>query len=456
MRKIVSFTLLLFCVSLALKSETLSIDSCRVLALQNNKEKQSALLTTKRAEYTMRSTHALFFPDFSIQGFGLYDTGKGTHSLDFNSLMAPTLGGLAQALAGMGISLPAMSIPQYDLKYKVGWVYSANLMMTQPIYMGGKIRTGYRMSKIAVEMAKENERLTDAEVIQQADEAYAKVVKANELVEVAMRYQSLLQELERNVESAVRHGLRLKNDQMKVQVKLNEVELQLHRAQNGVRLAKMNLCHVIGRPLLSDIVVSSEYPEVDDALVLQTSDISQRPEVALLNYKAELAAQQVKMTRSEMLPQIALLAKYGYLNGIEFNNKTLLDGWNFAGGITVSIPLYHFGEHTNKLKAAKVQHEQAQLEKENKSEMMLLELTQAANNLDEARLETELSEKCLAQAEANMKLSGQQYEAGFETLSDYLETQAQWQQAYETKVDAYFRLYLSSVSYLKAAGRLVE
>lgn len=87
---------------------------------------------------------------------------------------------------------------------------------------------------------------------------------------------------------------------------------------------------------------------------------------------------------------------------------------------------------------------------------MMLELMQAANNYDEARMEVQLTAKSLEQAEANVKLSKQQYEAGFETLSDYLEAQAQWQQTYETKVDANFRLYLSGVAYLKAAGRLVE
>ena len=102
----------------------------------------------------------------------------------------------------------------------------------------------------------------------------------------------------------------------------------------------------------------------------------------------------------------------------------------------------------------KVKLEQARLEQENVNEKMLLELMQAANNLDEARLETELSERSLEQAEENMKVSGKQYEVGLETLSDYLEAQVLWQQAYQTKVDAHFQLYVNYVAYLKAAGQL--
>lgn len=451
-----SLLYIFFIFSLPLKAGILSIDSCRVLALQYNKERQQATLVTEQAEYVRRSAKAMFLPNFSIQGLGLYDTGKGTQTLDFNSMLSPMLSGLGQMLAGMGATLPDISLPGYDLKYKIGWIYSGNLVMVQPIYMGGRIRSGYAMAKTAVGIARQNERLTDAQVIQQADEAYAKVVKAMELVEVAQRYQMMLTELDRNVESAVRHGLRMPNERMKVQVKMDEVELQLRRAQNGVRLAKMNLCHVIGRPLLDNVEVSAEYPLVADLIDLPTTDISLRPELAILDAQAEMATQQVHLVRAEMLPQVGLLAKYGYLNGIEFNNKTLFEGWNFAGGITVNIPLYHFGEHVNKIKAAKIREEQARLERENKGEMMMLELMQAANNYDEARMEVQLTAKSLEQAEANVKLSKQQYEAGFETLSDYLEAQAQWQQTYETKVDANFRLYLSGVDYLKAAGRLVE
>ena len=441
--------------ALQVSAEALSIDSCRALALQYNKDRQSAALTTKQAEYTRKSTYAMFFPDLSLQGAGMYSTGNGGLSIDLGSMLAPTLANLATMASAYGISLPNVSLPSYDLDYKVGWVYGAGVMLKQPIYMGGKIRAGYSMAKTAVEMARENERLTDAQVIQQTDEAYAQVVKAEELKRVAESYKSLLEELDRNVESAVRHGLRMDNDRMKVQVKLNEVELQLRRADNGVRLAKMNLSHCIGSPLGGDIEVLSEYPEVDDAMALQTTDVSQRPEVALLDYQTQLAEQKVKIARSEMLPQVALLAKYGYTHGVEFNDRTLLEGWSFAGGVTVSVPIYHFGEHTNKVKAAKLKQQQMQLERDNKAEMMLLELTQAANKLDEARLEKELTEKSLAQAEKSMQLSRQQYDAGFETLGDCLESQAQWQQAYQQSVDASFQLYLASVAYMKAAGTLV-
>lgn len=437
------------------RAQTLTVDSCRTMALQNNRQKQQAALKTKQAEYTKKSTHALLFPDFSLSAAEIYDMDKGTLSFDMNAMAAPLLGTLAPILGSMGIPVEGLKLPNLDIDYKMGWMFTGGIVMKQPIYMGGKIRSAYAISKTAVEIARQNERLTDAEVIMQTDEAYANVVKAEEMVEVAKRYRELLTELDKNVENAVRHGLRHKSERTKVQVKINEADLQLLRAHNAVTLSKMNLCRLIGKSLSSDISLSHEYPMVADVNTLRQSDISLRPEVAMLDGQVEIAEQQVKIARSAMLPQLALMAKYGYTNGVKVNGRTFLDGWNFGGGVTLSVPLYHFGEKSNKTKAAQAKQQQLQLEREDKMELMMLELTRASQNVEEAKGEITLAQKSLEQAETNMQLSKQQYDAGFETLSDYLETQALWQQAYEAQVDANFRLYLASITYLKAAGLLV-
>ena len=450
MKKIRITLLLVLLPVLGMEAQTISIQQCRDMALQNNKKLQSSSLAVQAAEMTSRSIRAQFFPSLSAVGFGVYDTGDG--GLNIEGGMLP-VGSMAS-----GSFVPTGNyayFPGLDLDYKLGFIYSGSVVLRQPLYMGGKIRAGYRMSQLAIGVNRQRERLTEAEVIQQADEAYAKVVNAAELLQVAEKYKALLEELERNVESAVRLGLKMDNDRMKVQVKLSEVELQMRRAQNGVRLAKMNLCYVTGQPLHTEVNVDADYPAVADAVALQDDDVSARPEYAMLESQTQVAAEEVRMARSSMLPQVALLAKYGYTHGVEFNDRTFLDGWNFAGGVTVSIPLYHFGERTNKVKAARLKLQQMQSEQADKTELMRLELAQAANKLDEARLEVELSEKQLAEAETSMELSSKQYKAGVETLSDHLESQAMWQRASESSVTAHFQLYLASVDYLRAAGRLV-
>ena len=273
---------------------------------------------------------------------------------------------------------------------------------------------------------------------------------------MAEKYNAVLIELMKNIESAHKHGLKPRNDVLKVQVKLNESELNIRKAGNALRLATMNLCHYIGKPLGTDIRTSDSFPEVEQDIQLQISDISARPEYAILNQQVAIAKQQVKLNRSELLPQIGVKGSYDYIHGLEVNNQKLFDKGSFSVLLNVSVPLFHFGERTGKVRAAKAKLEQTRLEQENMNEQMLLELTQAANNLDEARLESSIAERSLQQAEENMRVSRSQYDVGLETLSDHLEAQAMWQQAYETKVDTHFRLYLNYVAYLKATGTLLK
>ena len=255
---------------------------------------------------------------------------------------------------------------------------------------------------------------------------------------------------------AYKHGLKSKNDVLKVQVKLNESELSIRKAENALRLANMNLCHLTGRPLTETLHISDDFPAIEQKMEMQVDDISLRPEYGLLDKQVELAKQQVKLTRSELLPQIGLRASYDYLNGLKVNNQTLFNQGNYALMLNVTVPIFHFGERINKVRAAKARLEQTRLEQADLNEKMYLELMQAANNLDEAKLQAQLSDQALEQADENRKVSKGEYEAGLEPLSDHLEAQALWQQAYETKVDAHFQLYLSYVKYLKAAGQLKE
>ena len=97
--------------------------------------------------------------------------------------------------------------------------------------------------------------------------------------------------------------------------------------------------------------------------------------------------------------------------------------------------------------------QQSLLEQADKNELMLLEVTQAANNLEEAKLECDLADISLEQAEENQRVSAEQFKQGSETLSDHLEAQTLWQQAWQTKVDAHSSCIWNGLHIKKQAER---
>ena len=450
MKKNFTLILLFFCAITLHAQELLTLDQCRQLALDNNKRMVAASKQTQAAHYMVKSYKGNFFPNFIASGTGLYSTADGTFNIPGGNLptFLPDANGQPTPNGGFAY------FPGIDLNYKVRTVWMGGIQVEQPIFMGGKILAAYRMATLGKQMAQLNENLTATEVILETDQAYALMVKAQEMNKVAESYHAVLQELMKNVQSAYKHGLKSKNDVLKVQVKLNESELSIRKAENALRLANMNLCHLIGKPLTETLQISDDFPVIEQAFETQINDITARPEYSLLNKQVDMAKQQIKLSRSELLPQVGIRGSYDYIHGLKVNEQTLFDKGNFSVMMNVTIPLFHFGERINKVRASKAQLEQVRMEQADLKEKMYLELTQAANNLDEAKLQTALADRSLEQADENRRISKGEYEAGLEPLSDHLEAQALWQQAYETKVDAHFQLYLSYVKYLKAAGIL--
>lgn len=449
--KVAAATLLLTATAiLSSAQDTLTIERCRSMALTNNKEIAATKQATLAADYTAKSYRGNFFPNITASGTGLYSTADGTFSSAGGNLPTFSYDATGAIAADGGFAY----FPGFDISYDVNTVFMGSISVEQPIYTGGQISAAYRLAQLGRDIAAAQGTLTATEVIQQTDEAYANVVRAGEMCRVATAYRELLGELMRSVESAFRRGMKPKNDVLKVQVKLNESELALRRAENALRLAKMNLCHCIGLPLNEDILVSRALPYEATSEPLQTFDVSGRPEYEMLDRQVAAAEQQVRLSRSELLPKVAATANYSYLHGIEVNDRTLLHKSNVAAMLNVSIPLFHFGERKHKYSAAKAKLEQTRLERDNLNEMMVLELTQAANNVDEARLELDIARRSLTQAEENMRVSRRQYDAGMESLADHLEAQTLWQQAYEQSVEATYALYLANTAYRKAAGTL--
>ncbi len=445
--------------------QTLTLQECLHRALEENKSLSSAKKTLEKTQFDMKTYKANFFPQLNVVALDLYSTVNGQFTLDgghlpiynFDAATGKYVPNVTKQADGTVQLNQYADFPSQSMKLKLSNFFAGGLSVMEPLYSGGKISTAYKMSKLGVNLATEKLRLTESEVIQRTHEAYYLTLKAKELAGVARSYKALLDELKKNVEGAFRHGMSTRNDLMKVQVKLNEAEFSIQKADNAHRLARMNLCHIVGFPLDKEIeVVEPAADHAQPSLLAKGAEqgIESRPEYAMLNSKTELARQQVKLTRSDYLPNVMAGAAVAYANGAELGGKHLLDNTSVSVGVVVKIPIDLFGGATNKIRSAKTAYQIAQLEQQDLNDQMRLELAQCQNLCEEAQTELQLCEVALSQAAENMRLSKQQYEVGLEPLADYLETQALWQQCSANLVNARCQLQLAHVKLLKASGQL--
>ncbi|MDR1408653.1 MAG: TolC family protein [Tannerella sp.] len=446
-----------------------TLQACREKALQHNRAIAIAEKTEEKTVYESKSYLANFFPRISASGAYLYTNTSLNKTLKGNYLPTfvpdPATGQLKPNILTAPDGSPVIGadgnhvFKEYayfpDMKFDVGLngTCFAGIRAEQPLFMGGKIMSAYKMSLAGKDIARLNSQLARAQIIVETDEAYWLCMKAVESQKVAVAFRNVVNELLQNVENAYRTGMKTKNDILKVQVQINKAELQLQQAENAIRLSRMNLCRVMGIPLFSDITVSESLDE-QPAEVSRSTDFTARPEYSILEKQIELKDRQMKLVRSDFLPNIGVMANYGYMKGLEMNGTPLIDKMSFSALLSVKIPIFHWGEGMNKIRAARVEKQIAQLQRDDLNEKMELEMRKALDKCEESMLEVDMTVRALEQAEENMKTSRDHYEAGMETLVSYLETQTLWQQIWLEMINAKINRRLHETYYLRATGGL--
>ncbi|MCI5707463.1 MAG: TolC family protein [Odoribacter sp.] len=449
----------------------LNLQKCREMAVENSKKMQVAAEQQKKAGYDWKSYRANFLPKISGSGLYAYMHKKMNYKIDGGYLPIYQSSDVGQAIPLNSMQLgpdgkPVMGadglplfkqyafLPDIELALGLRNVYSVGVMLEQPVYMGGKVRSAFKMASIGKEMAELNVHSSRAQVLTESDEAYWQYVRVKEQLKSAEKYLEVVSELVKNVTDAIETGMASQNDLLKAQVKQNEAELLVSKANNGVALSRMNLCRVIGVDLYSQVDVNDSLcAESTLNLLDMGNDITARPEYNLLEKQVELKSKEVALTRADFLPQLGVSASYAYGDGISLNGES--DGVaSFAAVASLKIPIYHWGEGRNKVKAVKAEQEMARLQQEELSQMMQLEVAKTRFNVEDAAARVKMTEKSLSQAEENLQVSRNRYEVGMETITNYMEAQAQWQKAWSDAIDARAELRLSETYYLKATGKL--
>jgi outer membrane protein TolC len=439
----------------------LSLDSCRSRALAGNNRSKTAQEQYERMQHEVRAYRANFFPRMAAQGaylfstaemnyrrrFDLYDTGIPSW-IDQLPLPDWASGLLDPFYRSLGLDL--------NLTLRTNHTFLTGLQFEQPLFMGGKITTAYRMAKTARQMAHLNLLRTEAEVLLLTDRAYWQCVKVEELYHAALRYRDAVEQVCRDARNGTEMGLVSENDRMKAEAKRDEAALLLRQAENGKRLAQMNLCMVVGLPPQTAVTPLDSLPDDRTTSLPATADALPEPtartEYALLEKQVELKRQQVHLVRSDFLPQVAVTGGYYYLNGLRLNDTRLLDNASFSALVSLKIPLTHWSEGAYRVRAAQADLRMAEYQQQESLNLLRLEMLKAYNTLDEALLRTSLARKEYLQTQENRRVVADRYDVGMETLAALLEAQALWQQAAGRYIEAKADLRIAESDYRRVIG----
>ena len=480
----------------------LTLDSCRMMALRNNKQLSISKVKQDVAANLRRSARTKYLPHVSAIGSYMHTseevsilnsdqknflTNMGT-SLVQNQGFQEGMGTISEAmtkvaplLAQLGVpleQLQAMSaqmqqLPE-DVKTKLNGVgerivdafrtdtrniWAGSIMLTQPVFMGGSIVALNRLADINERMARNSADAKEQATIYATDKAYWQVVSLRHKQRLAQAYLDLVKKLDDNVNKMIEEGVATRSDGLSVDVKVNEAEMTLTKVNDGLVLSRMLLCQTIGLPVNEDIVLPEEEAESIAAVVVTPQlDVKQalenRPELKQLENMADMSRQATNILKAGNLPMVALTGGYSVsnpnvLNGFE---KKFAGFWNV--GVLVRIPIWNWGDVMYKVRASKGATTILNLELEEVKEKIELQATQTAYQMEEANKRLTMAESSVKRADENLRTANLGFAEGVITPTTVMEAQTAWLQAQSQRIDAEIDVRLSQVNFKKVMGTL--
>lgn len=474
--------------------QTLTLDSCRAMALRNNKTLSASRLQLDMARYNKKAAKTKYLPHISaLGGYELTSREISLLSKDQKSALANagtnTTGALHNDIAGaltnlaqQGILTPEQASNLGGMFGQVGskmgeavnhvgqnivdafrtdtrQMYALSVMLTQPVYMGGAIIAANRMAAIGEEMAQNNIEASTQNTLHSIDQAYWTVVSVHHKKQLAESYLAVVKKLDDDVSKMIREGVATRADGLKVDVKVNEAEMSLTQAENGLALAKMLLCQLCGMDVDSDITLADEnadniVEQADDAQADRAVAMENRPELKLLQNSADMSRQATKLVRAAYLPQVLLTGGYVATNPNVFNGfeRKLSGMWNV--GVMVRVPLWNWMEGTYKVRASRIATTIVELERDDIREKIDLQVSQSQFKVKEANRRLAMAIKNVENAEENLRCANLGFKEGVIPTTDVMAAQTAWVQAQSQKIDAEVDVKMSQVNLKKALGVL--
>ena len=492
MRKyaIILLSLLAWCSAWA---QRLTLEECRQKALDNNRSIATARIKQSQAEMLRQVARKQYLP--KVEAYGSYlhtskdisllssDTKSALSNLGTNSLTSASqaLPGMVQDMLASGLITPAQAQGLNALVEKYGPaiaqslnsvgdkvvdafntetrnIFAGSVMVTQPLYMGGRITALNKIADINEDLAANETDNEEQTVLINTEKAYWLAVSLRQKRVLAERFLELVKTLHGDVEKMVSEGVATKADELSVGVKVNEAEMTLIQVDDGLALAKMALCQIIGMPVSSDISLADEgnqnFTDSNTSEMNITAETAylNRPEIKMLENAWQMAEQGVKLTRADYMPNLALTGGYMISNPNTWNGfqKNFRGVWNV--GVVLRVPIWNWGETKYKIRAAKTATAMAQLKLADAKELIQLQLCQNEFKLNEAKKKLSLTARNIESADENMRAATLGFKEGVMTTSNVLEAQTAWLKAQTQKIDAEIDLRLATAEMRKSMG----
>jgi outer membrane protein TolC len=341
----------------------------------------------------------------------------------------------------------------------------AGINAVQPVFAGGQIINGNKLAKVGEEVSKLQLQLSQNEVEKTAEQYFWQLASLQEKMNTINAVDTLLRDIYKDVDVAVRAGVAMRNDLLQVQLRQNDIQSQRLKLQNGISIVRLLLSQYCGLRDTSftidhsSLTIDHSATQMEKANNVQCSapaplackarmvNVQSLSEYQLLQKQVEAAKLQKQMAVGQNLPTVAVGAGYNYHNLLENNHSF---GMVFA---TVSVPISDWWGGSHTIKRRKIEHQKAIEQLDDNTQLLKIRMQNAWNGVEESYQQLLLAVRSIEQASENLRLNRNYYRAGTSKMSDLLEAQLLYQQSLDKHTDAFADYQNKLLEYKQATGQ---
>lgn len=423
--------------------DAISLADCKQKALEHNQTIKSKEAAYKSCEASVELSKRASLPNFDL-------TAGYTYLNDPAQMVIP------------GFELPTIEGIPSGIFYPGGVTsltyhntYNANIAMSLPIYLGGKLAEAKNIAASALEMAQSDVALSKTDVVFSIEQQYWSLVSLLEQDKVTEKTIAFLKDVVNDMNNRYTFGVVTKNEVLKAKVELNNAKLLQITIADNITLAKMALNQSIGAEINNPLNIADTSIQISvnlDNIEYNVDNLLKRQEIKILNKQLEINESEEQIARADFRPELVSFANYTLQNPDHLAKDESELTW--TAGVSLSIPVFHWGERKLKITQAKMIQESTIQDLDRIEELITLEIQQSIFRLRESFAKLEFTSEALEQAEENLSLESNRLQEEVATTTDLLNAQSQWQKAHADYIAAKADVKINEAQYYKSIGEL--
>ena len=331
---------------------------------------------------------------------------------------------------------------------------SLGLTVLEPLYTGGRIRNYNKLADMQVDARQKLQQVTDDEIVMTTEFLFYKILELHETDKMLDVMEKETESIHRDAVNIYENGIVNKNDVLSVELAQDQLSALRIKTANACRLLRRALAKYMG---MADQDIDIDATISDDAIVdpqeylmPHLTAVENRTETQLLDIWVEKSVLEKKIARASMQPVLLIggTANYSKLLA-EWSSKAIA----FA---TVQIPISAFWSERRMYNWKKVEVEKAKDFRQDKRELISLQIQDAWDNLESTYRQTQIAKKSVERSEENLRINREHYLNGLTNMTDLLDAQRQWQQALTSRNAANSEYLQAKTRYLILTGRREE